>query len=136
MFKILPMLVLGFIACTWALPINEDERKPENVEILKSEINKYSDGSYGVDNLSSDGTGRMENAKFQYTEDGKPVLEVEGSYTYLNEFGETVEVHYTAGVNGFVPRGNFIHKDISDVAEAAKDLPKYEELLQNAAQST
>lgn len=122
----LPVLALGFLACTLALPINEGEKRPEPVEILKSEINKGADGSYQVHNESADGIERKEEGNINYDEEGKPALEVHGSYTYLNEFGETVEVHYTAGVNGFVPTGNIISKEISDVAAAAKDLPRFQ----------
>ncbi|KAL7735546.1 hypothetical protein ACLKA6_009512 [Drosophila palustris] len=128
MFKFLPLLLLGFIACTWAMPINEDneDRKPAPVEIIRSVINKESDGGYQVDNASADGIERKEEGNITYDAEGNPALEVHGSYSYVNEFGETVVVNYTAGVNGFVPTGNVINKEISDVAAAAKDLPKYE----------
>jgi len=48
-------------------------------------------------------------------------------YSYIDANGDTVEVHYTAGKNGFVPIGTIIPKEITALAKAAADLPKVSE---------
>lgn len=96
---------------------------------MKSEINKSDDGSYQLVYESGDGTTREEKAVVVNPGTEDQALEVKGSYKYINEDGEEVEVFYTAGVNGFVPYGKTINEEISAVAEAAKDLPKEEEYV-------
>lgn len=54
-------------------------------------------------------------------------MEVSGSYRYIDEEGRTVEVHYTAGKNGFVPVGTNILPEISAAAKAAATLPQVTE---------
>ncbi|XP_017868687.1 PREDICTED: larval cuticle protein 8 [Drosophila arizonae] len=120
MFKFLPLFVLAVLAVAQALPVSEKE---EVVPILNSEVSKSEDGSYRSSYESGDGTKREEEAHLVNAGTDDEALEVKGSYKYLNEFGETVEVFYTAGVNGFVPYGSIINPDITAVAEAAKDLP-------------
>ncbi|XP_064547952.1 endocuticle structural glycoprotein ABD-5 [Drosophila montana] len=120
MFKLLPLLVLGVLACGYALPVAEEK---EFVAILKSEVNKNEDGSYQVNYEGADGTERKEEASVVDAGTENETLEVKGSYKYINDKGETVEVFYTAGVNGFVPYGSIINPEITSVAEAAKDLP-------------
>lgn len=124
MVKIFVLFACLVIAAVSAAPTEEPER--EVVAILKSEINKYKDGSYDLHYESGDGTVRKEEASVvdEGTED--EALEVKGSYKYINSEGEEVEVFYTAGKNGFVPYSSIINSEISAVAEAAKDLPKEE----------
>ncbi|EDW90021.1 endocuticle structural protein SgAbd-6 [Drosophila yakuba] len=122
MCKILPLFVLAVVvACCHALPV-EPEREP--VAILKSEIIKHEDGSYDSAYASADGTSRNEEAVVVDKGTDEEALEVKGSYKYINEDGQEVEVFYTAGKNGFVPYGSIINPEITAVAEAAKDLPK------------
>ncbi|XP_017068724.1 endocuticle structural protein SgAbd-6 [Drosophila eugracilis] len=124
MFKILPLLVLAVVAATcYALPV---ESEPEPVQILKSEVNKKEDGGYDTVYEGSDGTKRVEEAFVVDKGTDEEALEVKGSYKYINDLGEEVEVFYTAGKNGFVPYGTIINPEITAVAEAAKDLPKAE----------
>lgn len=108
-----------------AAPAPKEEK--EIIEILKSEITKNDNGSYQVVYESADGSTREEKATItdEGTED--EALEIKGSYKYINDAGEEVEVFYTAGKNGFVPYGSIINPEITAVAEAAKDLPKYDE---------
>ncbi|BFG04537.1 larval cuticle protein 65Ag1 [Drosophila madeirensis] len=122
MYKFLPLLVLAVVAaCGHALPV---EREREVIEILSSETNKFEDGSYNSQYSTADGTSRHEEASVVDKDTEDEALEVKGSYKYINEDGQEVEVHYTAGKNGFVPYGSIINPEITAVAEAAKDLPK------------
>ncbi|XP_013109110.1 endocuticle structural glycoprotein ABD-5-like [Stomoxys calcitrans] len=123
MFKFLIVLV----ACTalvLAAPAKEDK---EQVEIVKSEITKHEDGSYQVAYETGDGTQREEEATVVGEGTDAESLEIKGSYKYINDDGDEVEVFYTAGVNGFVPYGSVINPEITAVAKAAKDLPKDED---------
>ncbi|CAD7013216.1 endocuticle structural protein SgAbd-6 [Ceratitis capitata] len=126
MVKILFVFACLTIAAVSAAPTAEPQVEREVVPILKSEINKHDDGSYDLHYEGGDGTVRKEEASVvdEGTED--EALEVKGSYKYINEDGDEVEVFYTAGKNGFVPYGSIINPEISAVAEAAKDLPKEE----------
>ncbi|XP_016946751.1 endocuticle structural protein SgAbd-6 [Drosophila biarmipes] len=126
MCKILPLFVLAVVvACCYGLPV-EPEREP--VAILKSEINKKADGAYDAAYESADGTSRKEEATVVDKDTEEEALEVKGSYKYINDLGEEVEVFYTAGKNGFVPYGTSINPEITAVAEAAKDLPKVQKV--------
>lgn len=102
----------------------QQEMKHKIVPIINSEVNKLDDGSYDLRYESGDGTVREEKATLVNVGTKDEALEVNGSYKYINEKGEEVEVFYTAGKNGFVPYGSIINPDITAVAEAAKDLPK------------
>ncbi|EDV56511.1 endocuticle structural protein SgAbd-6 [Drosophila erecta] len=126
MCKILPLFVLAvLVACGHALPV-EPEREP--VAILKSEIIKKVDGGYNTVYEAADGTSRNEEAVVVDKGTDEEALEVKGSYKYINDEGQEVEVFYTAGKNGFVPYGSIINPEITAVAEAAKDLPKPEKV--------
>lgn len=114
------MFVLAVAAVAHALPVSE---KDEVVPILNSVVNKNDDGSYKASYESGDGTLRDEEATVINAGTPEESLEVKGSYKYINEDGETVEVFYTAGVNGFVPYGSVVNPEITAVAQAAKDLP-------------
>ncbi|KAH8372945.1 hypothetical protein KR009_008551, partial [Drosophila setifemur] len=121
----LPLFVFGALAIfCHALPV-EPER--EIVPILKSEIQKQDDGSYNARYESGDGTVREEEATVVDKGTDEEALEVKGSYKYINDEGQEVQVFYTAGKNGFVPYGSIINPEITAVAEAAKDLPKFSE---------
>ncbi|KAI8039980.1 uncharacterized protein LOC128253892 [Drosophila gunungcola] len=96
----------------------------EIIPVLKFETEKSPDGSFhfsyeGADQSMRQEQGTLENAG---TED--EALEVSGMYSYIDADGNTVEVHYTAGKNGFVPVGTIIPKEITELARAAADLPK------------
>ncbi|XP_073811216.1 larval cuticle protein 65Ag1-like [Musca autumnalis] len=125
MFKF--VVVFACIAAlAFAAPVKEKEEK-EVVEILKSEITKNDNGSYQVSYETADGSTRDEKATIVDEGTDDEALEIKGSYKYINDAGEEVEVFYTAGKNGFVPHGSIINPEITAVAEAAKDLPKYDE---------
>nr|XP_016928117.1 endocuticle structural protein SgAbd-6 [Drosophila suzukii] len=122
MCKILPLFVLAVVAaCCHGLPV-ESEREP--IAILSSEINKKANGGYDTQYSGADGTSRKEQADLVDEGTDEEALEVKGSYKYINDLGEEVEVFYTAGKNGFVPYGTSINPEITAVAEAAKNLPK------------
>lgn len=112
------------VACGQALPV-DPEREP--VAILKSEIIKTEEG-YTSAYVGADGISRNEEAFVVDKGTDEEALEVKGSYKYINEDGQEVEVFYTAGKNGFVPYGSIINPEITAVAEAAKDLPKAEKV--------
>ncbi|KAH8407573.1 hypothetical protein KR222_007147, partial [Zaprionus bogoriensis] len=102
----LPLFVFALVlACSCALPV--DEEKPV-VEILHSQTDQKEDGSYNLSYATADGISRDENAALSNPGTDEEALEVNGSYSYFNENGEEVKVYYTAGVNGFVPRGSVI----------------------------
>ncbi|KAM8711440.1 hypothetical protein ACLKA7_000561 [Drosophila subpalustris] len=99
------------------------------IPVLKFERDQQPNGNFkfsyeSADQSSRSETGRLENAG---TED--EALEVTGSYRYIDANGQEIEVHYTAGRNGFVPIGTNIPQEISVLAKAAADLPhtSYEE---------
>ncbi|KAH8280453.1 hypothetical protein KR018_007747, partial [Drosophila ironensis] len=122
----LPLFVLAVLAFAGAQALPE-EREREVVPILKSEIFKSADGSYDSVYETGDGTSHNEKATVVDKGTEEEALEVKGSYKYINDQGQEVEVFYTAGKNGFVPYGSIINPEITAVAEAAKDLPKLEE---------
>ncbi|KAH8252796.1 hypothetical protein KR032_001897, partial [Drosophila birchii] len=88
-----------------------DSHESTPVPILKSETNKHNDGSYDTIYESGDGTKRQEDAAIVDAGTEDEALEVKGSYKYVNDLGETVEVFYTAGKNGFVPYGSIINPE-------------------------
>ncbi|XP_030560377.1 larval cuticle protein LCP-17 [Drosophila novamexicana] len=101
--------------------------KREIVPLLRFETEKDPNGSFkftyeGGDKSFREESGVLENAG---TED--EALEVTGSYRYIDADGQLVEVHYTAGKNGFVPTGTHILSEITALAKAAADLPQYSE---------
>uniref|UniRef100_A0A1A9X145 Uncharacterized protein n=1 Tax=Glossina brevipalpis TaxID=37001 RepID=A0A1A9X145_9MUSC len=127
LFKYLILLTLA-TAFVQAAPAKEQQQEEEFeiVPIVRSEVNKNEDGSYHLSYETGDGTSRDEKATLVDVGTEDEALEVKGSYKYINDKGEEVEVFYTAGVNGFVPYGETINAEISAVAEAAKDLPRDE----------
>ncbi|KAH8316533.1 hypothetical protein KR067_009803 [Drosophila pandora] len=121
----MPLFVLAALA-TVAIAFPE---KPEQeiIPVLRSEINKRPDGSYDSAYETANGIVHNEEATIQDKGTDEEALEVKGSYKYINDLGQEVEVFYTAGKNGFVPYGSIINPEITAVAEAAKDLPKLPE---------
>ncbi|KAH8407563.1 hypothetical protein KR222_006654, partial [Zaprionus bogoriensis] len=99
--------------------------KPTPVPLLSFETVKHPDGSFKFNYEGGDQSFRQEEGTVtnQGTED--EALEVSGSYRYIDALGQTVEVHYTAGKNGFVPVGTIIPSEITALAKAAADLPSY-----------
>ncbi|ALC41473.1 Cpr47Ec [Drosophila busckii] len=125
MFKFLPLFVLAVLAAgAVALPV--DKERPE-VAILESSVNQDASGSYHLKLETGDGTSRDEVAQVVNEGTDEQALEVKGSYKYIDDEGQEVEVFYTAGVNGFVPYGKTINADITKTAQEAKDLPRYTE---------
>ncbi|KAH8233514.1 hypothetical protein KR026_009124 [Drosophila bipectinata] len=121
----MPLFVLAALA-TVAFAFPEGLEK-EIIPVLKSEINKRPDGSYDSAYETANGIVHNEEATIQDKGTEDEALEIKGSYKYINDLGEEVEVFYTAGKNGFVPYGTSINPEITAVAEAAKDLPKLPE---------
>lgn len=110
--------MFALLGCCLALPV--DVAEPPKILRSENEMSPDNGFKFGFD--TEDGTRRDEEAKLNNEKE----LEVSGSYSYYNDKGEEVVVFYTAGVNGFVPHGSIINPKITEVAEAAKDLPKEE----------
>ncbi|KAH8375276.1 hypothetical protein KR200_005611, partial [Drosophila serrata] len=79
------------------------------VPILKSVAEQQSDGSYFFNYQAADGSYREEvgivrrsDPKADDDHDNDE-LEVSGIYHYIDDFGQTVEVSYTADKHGFLP---------------------------------
>ncbi|EDW02343.1 endocuticle structural protein SgAbd-6 [Drosophila grimshawi] len=123
MFKILALLILGVLISSSVLAAPTTEDIP-TVSIIDMQHIKNVDGSYQYSHENSDGTSHQETSVVKNAGTEDEAMEVQGSYRYINENGETVEVSYTAGVDGFVPKGSIINPEITAAAEAAKDLPK------------
>ncbi|ALC41472.1 Cpr47Eb [Drosophila busckii] len=110
--------------------ISVTTEKHEIVPLLSFLTDKEPNGNFrfmfeGGDKSFREETGTIEN---QGTED--ETLEVSGSYRYIDADGQLVEVHYTAGKNGFVPTGTHILPEITALAKAAADLPNNTEELE------
>lgn len=138
-FSSFQLILLALVTIALAAPARDEddkEKKYEIVPIIKSEINKNEDGSYKVEYEGGDGTSRQEEATVIDAGTENESLEVKGSYKYINDEGQEVEVTYTAGVNGFVPHGSIINSEISAVAEAAQFLPKQADEEEKKAKST
>ncbi|XP_062135128.1 larval cuticle protein LCP-17-like [Drosophila sulfurigaster albostrigata] len=100
------------------------------VQLLSYKSDKNPDGSYSFAYEGDDNSYRHEQASLADAGTEDEALEVQGSYRYVDADGQTIEVHYTAGKNGFVPFGTNIPSEISLNAKAAADLPNvntYEE---------
>ncbi|XP_017124311.1 uncharacterized protein LOC108144165 [Drosophila elegans] len=94
------------------------------IPVLKFETEKSPDGSFHFSYEGADQSMRQEQGKVENAGTEDEALEVSGMYSYIDADGNTVEVHYTAGKNGFVPVGTIIPKEITELARAAADLPK------------
>lgn len=99
--------------------------RPTVVPLLRFESNKHPDGSFNFNYEGGDQSYRQETGTLTNAGTEDEALEVTGSYRYIDAEGNTVEVTYTAGKNGFVPIGTIIPSEISELAKAAADLPSY-----------
>lgn len=95
------------------------------VPLLRFETDKKPDGSFSFNYEGGDQSFRQETGVILNKDTEDETLEVTGSYRYIDADGQIVEVHYTAGKNGFVPIGTIIPNEISNLAKAAADLPSY-----------
>ncbi|KAH8336774.1 hypothetical protein KR059_003082, partial [Drosophila kikkawai] len=81
---------------------------PVPVPILKSVAEQQSDGSYFFNYQAADGSYREEVGIVRRSDskadadDDNDELEVSGIYHYIDDYGQTVEVSYTADKNGFL----------------------------------
>ncbi|XP_022229600.2 uncharacterized protein LOC111078948 isoform X2 [Drosophila obscura] len=107
--------------------VSSTTEKREIVPLLRFETEKNPDGSFHFEYEGGDQSYRQEQGQLQNAGTEDEALEVSGSYRYIDADGNTVEVHYTAGRNGFVPIGTIIPKEITAVAQAAADLPNISE---------
>ncbi|KAM7343662.1 cuticular protein 47Eb [Cochliomyia hominivorax] len=128
MFKFICLFAL--ISAAFAASIGTIESTTEKrviVPLLKYERENNPDGSFKFSYEGGDQTQREEVARVVDAGTEDEALEVSGSYRYIDEEGRTVEVHYTAGKNGFVPVGTHILPEISAAAKAAASLPQVSE---------
>ncbi|KAH8372943.1 hypothetical protein KR009_008553 [Drosophila setifemur] len=107
--------------------VSSTTEKREIVPLLKFETDKQPDGSFHFSYEGGDQSFRQEQGVIENAGTEDEALEVSGSYRYIDADGNTVEVHYTAGKNGFVPVGTIIPSEITALAKAAADLPKTNE---------
>ncbi|SPP74579.1 uncharacterized protein LOC117591875 isoform X2 [Drosophila guanche] len=120
--------LLALAAGAWGASIGSTTtEKREIVPLLRFETEKNPDGSFHFEYEGGDQSYRQEQGQLQNAGTEDEALEVSGSYRYIDADGNTVEVHYTAGRNGFVPIGTTIPKEITAVAQAAADLPNISE---------
>lgn len=129
MFKIaifLLALVGGSLAASIG-QVDSTTEKREIVPLLRFETNKNPDGSFHFSYEGGDQSVRQEQGVIENAGTEDEALEVSGMYSYIDADGNTVEVHYTAGKNGFVPIGTIIPKEITELAKSAAFLPKVSE---------
>lgn len=129
MFKIaicLLALVSGSLAASIG-QVDSTTEKREIVPLLRFETNKNPDGSFHFSYEGGDQSVRQEQGVIENAGTEDETLEVSGMYSYIDADGNTVEVHYTAGKNGFVPIGTIIPKEITELAKSAALLPKVSE---------
>ncbi|XP_043642686.1 uncharacterized protein LOC122612883 [Drosophila teissieri] len=129
MFKIalcLLALASGSLAASIG-QVDSTTEKREIVPVLKFETNKNPDGSFHFSYEGGDQSMRQEQGVIENAGTEDEALEVSGMYSYVDADGNTVEVHYTAGKNGFVPIGTIIPKEITELAKSAALLPKIPE---------
>lgn len=129
MFKIaicLLALVSGSLAASIG-QVDSTTEKREIVPLLRFETNKNPDGSFHFSYEGGDQSVRQEQGVIENAGTEDEALEVSGMYSYIDADGNTVEVHYTAGKNGFVPIGTIIPKEITELAKSAALLPKVSE---------
>ncbi|XP_016928297.3 uncharacterized protein Cpr47Eb [Drosophila suzukii] len=130
MFKIaicLLALASGALAASIGQVVSSTTEKREIIPVLKFETDKQPDGSFHFSYEGGDQSIRQEQGVIENAGTEDEALEVSGMYSYIDANGDTVEVHYTAGKNGFVPIGTIIPKEITALAKAAADLPKVSE---------
>ncbi|XP_030387123.1 uncharacterized protein LOC115633784 [Scaptodrosophila lebanonensis] len=124
MFKFI--CLLAFATGTYAASIGADVKattERQIVELLRYEVDKQPDGSYHYSYEGADKSFREETGVANNVGTDEEALEISGSYRYIDADGVLIEVHYTAGKNGFVPVGTNIPGEISAAAKAAAELP-------------
>lgn len=103
-------MILTGCQLLWSCPA-ECTSINEPVPILKSVAEQLSSDSYLFSFESADGTYREElgivSSDSKTSDDD---LEVSGTYRYINDLGQEVEVRYTADKNGFLPHVRYISK--------------------------
>lgn len=121
---------MALVASALALPIESTTEKREIIPLLKYERVNNPDGSFMFEYEGGDKSYRQETASVINDGTEEEALEVSGSYRYIDEDGQEIEVFYTAGKNGFVPVGTNIPVEISEgakaAAKAAEELAKEE----------
>ncbi|KAK0174549.1 hypothetical protein PV327_010309 [Microctonus hyperodae] len=106
MYK-LGLVVLGFVSVIIAAPVEQSSP----VAILEeSRDGPNPDGSYSWSFKSENGINAREEGSLVPSENNKEdgAMSVQGSYSYTGEDGSLIEVTYTAGENGFEPKGNHL----------------------------
>ncbi|EDW02344.1 patellin-1 [Drosophila grimshawi] len=101
--------------------------KREIIPLLSFESERNPDGSFKFAYEGGDQTFRQESGVVENAGTDEEALEISGSYRYIDADGQVVEVHYTAGKNGFVPSGTNIAGEITQLAKNAASLPNYTE---------
>ncbi|XP_001976110.3 larval cuticle protein 1 [Drosophila erecta] len=104
------LLILTGWQLLWSWPAASTSIN-EPVPILKSVAEQLSSGSYLFSYETADGTYREElgiaNTDSKRSGDD---LEVSGTYRYIDDAGQEVEVRYTADKNGFLPHVRYSSK--------------------------
>ncbi|XP_050325457.1 larval cuticle protein LCP-17-like [Bactrocera neohumeralis] len=119
--------VLAFVGAAYAASIGagveSTTEKREIIPLLRYETDRKPDGSFSFSYEGGDQSARDEAGVVENVGTEEETLEVHGSYRYIDADGQEIEVHYTAGKNGFVPIGTNIPAEISEAAKAAADQP-------------
>lgn len=111
--------LVGFVA---AVPIDsEPERRVP--QIIRNDIHKNEDGSFDFVYETDDGNYREEKGVVinPNAPEEERKIAVTGLYRYINDEGKTIETHYTADENGFVPSGADIPAIITKTAQEIHD---------------
>ncbi|XP_039501197.2 larval cuticle protein 1 [Drosophila santomea] len=106
------LLILTGCQLLWSSPA-ESTSINEPVPILKSVAEQLTSGSYLFSYETADGTYREELGIVSRSSDSKSSddeLEVSGIYRYIDDWGQEVEVRYTADKSGFLPHVRYISK--------------------------
>ncbi|XP_068147869.1 flexible cuticle protein 12 [Drosophila tropicalis] len=129
MVKFVLVTVLALVGSTFAASIGQSvtTEKHEVIPLLKFETEKEPNGNFHFSYEGGDGSSRQEQGVIANEGTEDEALEVSGSFRYIDADGQEIEVHYTAGKNGFVPIGTNIPHSISALAKAAADLPQVSE---------
>lgn len=123
----LQICLLTFVGAAYAASIGagveSTTEKREIIPLLRFETDRKPDGSFSFSYEGGDKSAREEAGVVENIGTEEETLEIHGSYRYIDADGQEVEVHYTAGKNGFVPIGTNIPAAISEAAKAAADQP-------------